>query len=124
MGATVLLRAGLFIEVALHGTLAASTSPWPVAVVIVVFSVHAVVWGTVVTTIRQRTVPGPLYGRATSVYAIIDVSGTALGSLLGGFLAQQFGLVAVFWTAAAAMTVISLTAWRPLALASPVFRND
>jgi len=122
-GATVLLRVGLLIEVALHATLAATSSPWLAGAVIVVFSVHAVVWGVVVTTIRQRTVPPAMYGRATSVYSLLDLGGAALGSLLGGLVAQSYGLLATFWTAAAAMTVVAAAAWRPLAIATAVFRG-
>jgi MFS family permease len=118
LGATVLLRAGLLIEVALHATLAATTSPLLAGAMIVVFSVHAVVWGVVVTTIRQRAVPSALFGRVTSVYSLLDLGGAALGSLAGGFIAQGFGIVATFWTAAVAMAVIAAGAWRPLAAAT------
>ena len=43
-GATLLLRVGLLIEVALHATLAATTHPWAAGAIIVVFGVHTVVW--------------------------------------------------------------------------------
>ncbi|MEV6634081.1 MFS transporter [Actinoplanes sp. NPDC051470] len=117
-GATALLRVGLLIEVGLHATLAATTDPWLAAVAIVVFSIHGAVWGTVVVTIRQRTVPPSMYGRATGVYAFLDLGGAALGSLLGGLLAQAYGLLATFWTAAAAMTVLTAAAWHPLGTAT------
>jgi MFS family permease len=112
--AVVLLRAGLLIEVALHATLAWTRVPWVAAAMIVVFGVHTVVWGVVVTTIRQRTVPQSLYGRVTSVYSLLDLGGAALGSLAGGALAQAYGIVATFWTAAAAMALVAVAAWRPL----------
>jgi hypothetical protein len=89
---------------------------------IVIFGVHTVVWGVVVTTIRQRTVPPGIFGRVTSVYALLDLGGAALGSLLGGLVAQAYGIVAMFWTAAAAMLVIAVAAWRPLSGATGVFR--
>jgi MFS family permease len=120
---TALLRAGLFVEVALHATLASTRTPWVAAAMIVVFSVHAAVWGTVVTTLRQRSVPSAVYGRVGSVYALLDLGGAALGSLLGGAVAQAYGITATFWTAAAAMGVILMLAWRPLAAATPVFRR-
>ncbi|HET6529226.1 MAG TPA: MFS transporter [Actinoplanes sp.] len=121
VGATTLLRAGLLIEVALHATLAATTHPWTAGAIIVVFGVHTVVWGVVVTTIRQREVPSAMFGRVTGVSALLDVGGAALGSLLGGLVAQAYGIVATFWTAAAAMAVVTLAAWRPLAVATPTF---
>ena len=90
-----LLRAGLLIEVGPardpggHPVAAG----WPAAM-IVVFGIHTVVWGVVVTTIRQRTCPSAMFGRVTSVYALLDLGGAALGSLLGGLVAQAYGIVA------------------------------
>jgi len=119
LGATLLLRAGLFVELALPATLAVTRTAWVAAAMIVVFSCHAMVWGNVVTTLRQRSVPSVLYGRVSSVYSLLDLGGAALGSLLGGALASTYGIVATFWTAAAAMVVILLLAWGPLATGTP-----
>jgi MFS family permease len=121
-GATTLLRAGLLVEVALHATLAATTTPVVAGTMIVVFGIHTVVWGVVVTTIRQRTVPSALFGRVTGAYALLDLGGAALGSLLGGLVAQAYGIVATFWTAAVAMVVVAGCAWRPLRAATAEFR--
>ncbi len=118
VSAAVLLRAGLVVEVALHATLAWTRAPWVAAAIIVLFSVHAAVWGNVVMTVRQRSVPSALYGRVAGVYSLLDLGGAALGSLLGGAVAQAYGITATFWTAAAAMTVVLLLAWRPLASAN------
>jgi MFS family permease len=121
VGATVLLRAGLLVEVGLHATLAATTAPLVAGAIIVVFGVHTVVWGVVVTTIRQREVPSSMFGRVTGVYSLVDVGGAALGSLLGGAVAQAYGIVATFWTAAAAMAVVAIAAWRPLGFPARAF---
>jgi predicted MFS family arabinose efflux permease len=122
ISATVLLRAGLLVEVALHATLAATTSPLIAGGIIVVFGIHTVVWGVVVTTVRQRTVPQAMFGRVTGVYSLLDLGGAALGSLVGGAVAQAYGIVATFWTAAAAMIVVAAVAWRPLRAASAHLR--
>jgi MFS family permease len=122
LSATMLLRAGLSVEVALHATLAATRTAWIAAAMIVVFSVHAAVWGTVVVTLRQRSVPSAVYGRVSSVYSLLDLGGAAVGSLVGGAVAQAYGITATFWTAAVAMGVILLLAWRPLSAATAVFR--
>ena len=124
LSATLLLRAGLFVEVALHATLATTRTAWIAAAMIVVFSVHAAVWGNVVVTLRQRSVPLAVYGRVSSVYALLDLGGAALGSLLGGVVAQAYGITATFWTAAVAMAVVLLLAWRPLSSATPAFRTE
>ena len=118
LGATVLLRVGLLIEIALHATLAATTEPLVAGTIIVVFGVHTVVWGVVVTTIRQKAVPLSMFGRVTSVYSLLDLGGAALGSLLGGLVAQAYGIVATFWTAALLMVIVAVLAWRPLQVAS------
>jgi predicted MFS family arabinose efflux permease len=117
-----LLRAGLLVEVALHATLAVTTVPLVAGLMIVVFGVHTVVWGVVVTTVRQRSVPPAMFGRVTSVYSLFDVGGAALGSLLGGVVARAYGLTAIFWAAAAAMAVVTVAAWRPLRHATGAVR--
>jgi predicted MFS family arabinose efflux permease len=117
-GPPTLLRAGLVIETALHATLALTRSPWAVAAMIVVFGVHTTVWGVIVTTVRQRDVPPAMYGRITSVYALLDLGGAALGALLGGAVAAAYGIVATYATAAVAMAVLAVVVWRPLRLAS------
>jgi hypothetical protein len=58
----------------------------------------------------------------TSVHSLLDLGGAALGSLLGGLLAQTYGLVATYTTAAAAMAVLLMIAWRPLGAATATFR--
>ncbi|WP_217281265.1 MFS transporter [Kibdelosporangium persicum] len=112
--ARMLLRAGLVVEILTHLTLAASTR-WPiVAGVLVVFGVHTMVWGGIVLTIRQRTVPEGLFGRVTSVHLLLDFGGAAIGSLLGGLFAKSLGITAPYWIAAGVMVLISVAAWRPL----------
>ncbi|GAA0407298.1 hypothetical protein Acor_50750 [Acrocarpospora corrugata] len=71
-------------------------------------------WGIIVATRFQQAVPDELRGRVGSVYALIQVSGAAAGSLLGGALAQTGTITTPFWAAAAAMTVVTAIAWRPL----------
>lgn len=80
-----------------------------------VFGVHAIVWGSVVTTACQRATPSALLGRIGSAYALASVAGSAIGALLGGFLAARFGLLAPFWLAFALVAVMTVLAWRRLA---------
>ncbi|MGH3327116.1 MAG: hypothetical protein ACRDPT_04835 [Streptomycetales bacterium] len=54
-----------------------------------VFGVHAIVWGTVATTVRQQNTPSALVGRVASVYLLASVGGAAVGALLGGALAGR-----------------------------------
>ncbi|MFF5214555.1 MFS transporter [Micromonospora sp. NPDC000442] len=113
-GRTVVLRAGLVIEMVTHLILATATAVWVVVVVLVVFSAHGMVWGVTVASLRQRLVPSRLLGRVGSAYAVLDLGGAAVGSLVGGLIAVTWGITTPFWIAGVAMAVVTLVAWRPL----------
>lgn len=114
VGSLKLLRAGLVVETAIHLILAVTRSPVVVVVTMTVFGVHAVVWGIVSTTARQLATPDALMGRVNNVYALAAVGGAALGALLGGVLAQRFGLTTPFVFAFVGMVIMTALAWRPL----------
>ncbi|MEU5669901.1 MFS transporter [Micromonospora sp. NPDC047753] len=120
LGGSTVLRAGLVIEIVTHVSLAITTTPWIAAVVLVIFSIHAMVWGIVVTSARQRVVPPLLRGRVGSVFALLDLGGAALGSLLGGVFASVWEITTPFWIAAAVMVTITVLAWRPMREAGAV----
>ncbi|GIJ22449.1 MFS transporter [Micromonospora lutea] len=114
-GQSVVLRVGLVIEMVTHLVLAATTTVWVVVLVVVVFSAHGMVWGVTVASLRQRLVPSRLLGRVGSSYAVLDLGGAAVGSLLGGLMASAWSITAPFWIAGMVMAVVALAAWRPLA---------
>jgi MFS family permease len=114
VGSVTLLRVGLVIETTVHLVLALTRNPWVAAVTMAVFGVHAVVWGIVSTTTRQLATPDSLMGRVNSVYLLASVGGAAIGSALGGVLAQRYGLAAPFAISFVAMVGMTLVAWRPL----------
>ncbi|WP_030491054.1 MFS transporter [Micromonospora chokoriensis] len=114
LGGATVLRAGLVIEIVTHVSLAITTTPWTAAIVLVVFSIHAMVWGITATSTRQRAVPPHLRGRVGSVYALLDLGGAALGSLLGGLFASVWEITTPFWIAAVVMVTITVLAWGPL----------
>jgi MFS family permease len=114
LGAPVLLRAGLVVEALTHAALAVVRVPWAAAIILVLFGIHTMVWGVIVTTTRQQQVPDRLRGRVAGAYALFDLGGAAVGSLLGGLLAQTLGVTAPFWIAAAVMAGVAAAAWRPL----------
>ena len=109
-----LLRIGLIVETLTHLILALTRSYVVAGVVLVAFGVHAILWGTTSTTVRQKTVPPSLLGRVTSVHMIGSFGALALGSLLGGALASRWGVVAPFWFAFVGSAVILVTVWRPI----------
>jgi len=115
LGQTTLLRAGLVVEALTYLAPATTSDPWVAGATMAVFGVHALVWGAVATTARQRATPTDLLGRVGSVYQLASVTGSALGALLGGFLAARFGLLVPFWVAFALVAVMVVLAWRRLA---------
>ncbi len=113
-GRTVVLRVGLVVEMLTHLILATTTALWVVVAVLVVFSAHGMVWGVTVASLRQRLAPSHLLGRVGSAYAVLDLGGAAVGSLLGGLIAGVWGITTPFWIAGVTMALVALAAWRPL----------
>lgn len=109
-----MMQAGLVVETLTHLSLALTRSAWVAGLVWFVFGVHASVWGTTSTTVRHRAVPGHLQGRVGSVYLLGSVGGIAVGSLLGGLLADLAGITAPFWFAFAGSAVLLVVLWRQL----------
>jgi len=123
LGPATLLRAGLCTEAASQLALALTRTSWIAGATLILFGAHAMVWGVVTISLRQRLAPEPLRGRVNSVYFLFDLGGAALGTLLlGGALAAALGITAPFWLAFGAVAVLTVTTWRqfrPDALTSP-----
>jgi len=109
------VRVGLLVEAATHLVLAVTTNSLVVFATMTLFGAHAVIWGTVATTVRQRSVPDALLGRVTSVFMFASLGAAALGAAAGGLIARAYGLTACFWIAALGVTALAIFAWRPLA---------
>ena len=109
-----LMRAGLVLETLTHLGLVLTRSPWVAGAIMALFGVHAVVWGTTSTTVRQRAVPERLLGRVTSVYLLGGVGGAAVGSLLGGLIGQRFGILAPYWFGFVGSALLTAAVWRSL----------
>ena len=100
LGGSRYLRLAIAVEAAVPAAIALSGSPFVVGALLALFGVHAVVWGTLLASLRQELTPARLRGRVASVHALIEHGTAAPGALLGGFLATHFGLVAPFWLGA------------------------
>ncbi len=109
-----LLRIGLIIETLTHLALALTRTPWVALVVFFVFGAHAFVWGTTSITVRQRAVPTALQGRVGSVNLVGVFGGLVVGSLVGGVLAQRYGVTAPFWFAFVGSAVFVVLIWSQL----------
>ncbi|WP_426998037.1 MFS transporter [Pseudarthrobacter sp. N5] len=109
-----LLRIGLTLETFTHLGLVLTDNPWVAGAVMFVFGTHEVVWATVSTTVRQKAVPEHLLGRVTSVYMLGAVGAMAIGTILGGVIAQVWGIQGPFWFGFAGSAVATVVVWRSM----------
>ncbi|MEZ0490935.1 MFS transporter [Kineococcus sp. TBRC 1896] len=109
-----LMRIGLVVETLTHLALALVRSPWLALPVFFVFGAHAFVWGSTSITVRQRAVPHALQGRVGAVNTVGTFGGLAVGSGVGGVLAQHHGVTAPFWFAFVGSAVFVVLLWRSL----------
>lgn len=94
-----LMRTCLLLEVLMHAALAVTTVAWVALVIMFVFGLYAFMWGALSQAVRQRAVPTAYQGRVGSVYGVAIWGGMVVGSGLGGFIAEHWGLTAPFWFA-------------------------
>jgi MFS family permease len=106
-----IMRVGLLVETFTHLALALTTSAGVALAVMVVFGVHAFVWGTTSTVVRQRAVPDALMGRVGGVYRVAIVGGIVIGTPLGGLLASRFGITAPFWFGFFGSAILVILLW-------------
>ncbi|MFC6288428.1 MFS transporter [Nocardioides sp. GCM10027113] len=111
----LLMRVVLLCEVVFHLGMALTTVPWAAYALVFFFGVYAFVWGTLSQAVRQRAVPTEFQGRVGSVYSICVMGGMLVGSLLGGLIAQQWGVLAPWWFAFAGAGLTLVLVWRELA---------
>jgi predicted MFS family arabinose efflux permease len=109
-----IMRGGLVIETLTHLVLAVNTEAWVALAVMFVFGAHAFVWGTTSTSVRQRAVPARVQGRVASVYMIGVTGGIVVGSVLGGLIANRWGITGPFWFGFAGSAVFLALIWRQL----------
>jgi predicted MFS family arabinose efflux permease len=107
-----IMRVGLLIETGTHLVLALTTSAAVALGTLVVFGVHAFVWGTTSTVVRQRAVPDAVLGRVTGVYRVAIVGGLVVGTPIGGLLAGTFGITAPFWFGFVGSALLVAILWR------------
>lgn len=111
LGAGATMRIGLAIEASTAAVIALSHNAYVVGAMLALFGFHALVWNVLTISLRQEIVPDALQGRVNSSYRLLGMGGAAAGALLGGLLAEIFGLSAPFWFAAAAVALTALAAW-------------
>jgi hypothetical protein len=105
------------VEAGAQLVLALTRVPWVAGATLVLFGIHATVWGVVSVSVRQRIVPEELRGRVNSVYFLFDLGGAAVGTLLGAGVASAVGITAPFWLGSLAVALLALATWRRFARA-------
>jgi MFS family permease len=111
VSATWTIRVGLLIEAAMHLTLATSRNVYLIGFVLFTFGVHGSLWGIVGNSLRQRLTPPEMLGRVGSSMLFVAAGGNCLGALIGGVLADRFGLTAPYWVAFVVAVIVSAATW-------------
>jgi predicted MFS family arabinose efflux permease len=108
------MRGCLTLEVLMHLVFALNRSAAVAYVIMFGFGAHAFVWGTVSQSVRQRALPTECQGRVGAVYAVGLFGGVVAGQLLGGLIADHWGLLASFWFAFVGSGLSLALMWRSL----------
>ena len=123
-----LMRICLSLEVIMHLSFALTTASISIVAYVIMFGfgAYAFVWGTISTTVRQRLVPLPLQGRIASVNMVGVFAGLVIGQLLGGLIAQTWGLTAPWWFAFGGSAITLAIVWRSISVisAAPIVDKD
>ncbi len=109
-----LMRVCLTLEVATHFALALTSNGAVAIVIMLIFGAYAFVWGTLSSAVRQRAVPQEFQGRVSAVYLVALIGGLVIGQLLGGVIAENWGLTAPFWFAGIGAGITLALVWREL----------
>ncbi|GHJ53814.1 hypothetical protein Nm8I071_31210 [Nonomuraea sp. TT08I-71] len=110
--ATWTVRVGLLVEAGLHLALAASRSAVVVGLALFAFGVHGALWNMVANSLRQRLTPPALMGRVGSTTLFIAAGGNCVGALLGGLLADRYGITAPYWVGFVVAVAVIAATWR------------
>ena len=109
--ATWTIRIGLLIEAGMHLALATSRSAYIIGVMFFVFGVHGSLWSIVATSLRQRLTPPEMLGRVGATNLFIAAGGNCVGAILGGAIADRFGITAPYWVGFVVAIIVSATTW-------------
>lgn len=78
---------------------------WWVILMTTVQALTITIWSIVAVTLRQQLVPDHLLGRVNSVYRWVSTGAMAIGTVLGGLVADRFSLRAPYFAAAALLLI-------------------
>jgi MFS family permease len=110
LGTGVLIAVTVGATVAADVGLALTRRPAVAVALLAVMGAAAFAFNVVSVSFRQSVVPDGLQGRVSSTYRFATWGINPVGAALGGVIAQAAGIAAVFWFAAAVLTLIGLVA--------------
>ncbi len=100
LGRANLLLVSVLVVAATTAVPAFTAEVIPVGASFALAGAAVVMWNVVTVSLRQRIVPDALLGRLNASYRLLAWGSQPLGALLGGLVAEVFGLRAVFVVAA------------------------
>jgi len=122
VGADRALFGSFLTNAATFAVIAFSRNAFIVGAMLAISALSTVAWNVITVSFRQTAVPKEILGRVNSVYRLLASGGTAIGALIGGFIARGFGLVAPYWIAAIALAITS-GALLPIVRAGTISRS-
>jgi MFS family permease len=87
-------------------------SPWVAGGLLAVTGLTPIVYNVIFGSLRQQLIPDRLLGRVNSAYSLCTYGAVPLGALLGGALAERFGLPAPFLVAGILIPAMGVLALR------------
>jgi MFS family permease len=96
LGSSRAMVAGMALAVLFLAAPAISANAFVVAGCFLAGGVGLVLWNVVAVSLRQRVTPDRMLGRITGAHRLVGWGSKPVGALLGGLLAQEFGLRPVF----------------------------
>jgi len=109
-----IMRYGLIIETLTHLGLALTATPAVALGILGIFGIHIAYWATTATAVRQRATPMELQGRVGAAYTMAMLGGMAIGNVIGGVLAERWGILAPYWFGFVGSALLTALLWGEL----------
>ncbi len=109
-----IMRYGLIVETLTHLGLALTATPGVALVILGIFGIHIAYWATTASAVRQRATPMALQGRVGAAYVMAMLGGMAIGNVIGGVLAERWGILAPYWFGFAGSALLTALLWGEL----------
>jgi MFS family permease len=91
---------------------ALTTNIWLIGVAAVIGGIGSSMWGIVVSSIRQETVPDEMQGRSSGVFRLFGYGALPLGAAFAGFVAEWINIPTVFAICAILNILLFIPFWQ------------